>query len=335
MLNTKRFNQYLLYISYIILIISLFQPSFVKCQESFLLTEEEMPEYKLLRQCQFGWIIAEGDQMHKVIQQKWRSNGKDIFIEYGEFRSEVEAIKGTAYTSHTFQMYFSWGSPFCSVYGDGTWVSMENTAIFFVRGNIGIKINFDRDNSEFISLLSNKILNKIESNLSPDILSYENTIKQTQMDANIYQVIVEPFTHSELMNGYSLHSTWDSKWVIDTGNLIMGIRKEWKDANGSVIGIDICKFDNDLDASDASELMNRNTFFYFNNKFELDDLETLREIIDKWQYLGQEYDFTHNITVVGLKNNIAVHVYQYHPVGVDTEKFKNIVISLGGNIINF
>lgn len=336
MFNYKKLKKYLLHMNYVISIVLLLYPSsIIKCQEKFLLTEEEMPGHKLLRQCEFEWIIAEGDQMYKVVQQKWRSNEKDIYIEYGEFNSEVEAIKGTAYASHTFATPFFWGSPFGSIYGDGAWVSMDNTAIFFVRGNVGIKINFDLNNSQFISLLSNKILNKIESNLSPDILSYENTIKQTQMDANIYQVIIEPFTHSELMNGYSLHSTWASKWVIDTENLIMGIRKEWKDANGSVIGIDICKFDSDSDASNASELMNRNTTYYFNNKFELDDLGTLIEIIDKWKYLGQQFDFTHNITVVGLKNNIAVHVYQYHPVGIDTEKFKNIVTSLGGEIINF
>lgn len=338
MFNYIKSDKYLLYICYVIFIILLLQPSFVKCQEKFLLTEEEMPGYELKRQSISAFLIGDDDQTHDAIRQKWHRIGYDdrqnVYIKYCEFDNEIEAIKGIAYASHSNAAMYIWGSFTGSIVGDGSWVSPGGGAVYFVRGNVGIKIfkpvDLKDEDRQMLISITDQLVTKIESNLSPNILFFENRARQKRINANSYQAMVGPVNHSELMNGYSLHSTWDSKWLSDANNLSMGIRKEWKDADGSVIGIDICRFENMLYASNISEIMNRKTYF-LNSKYELDDPGALGEIIDNYQYYG----FNGNISVVGFKNNVAVHVYQYHPTGIDTERFKDIVISLGGDILNF
>lgn len=338
MLTNSISKRYLIFFCHVIIVSSLLFHAEIKGQNKYLLTEEEMPEYELSRQSRDIWIIGEGNQTHDVISQKWHRVGHDehqnIYIVYCEFNYEIEAIRGTAFASHTNATPYIWGSFNGSIVKDGSWISIENSAMYFVRGNMGIMIfkpvDFKEEDRQILVSISDQLVNKIESNLSSDIFFYEEAARQKQMNANAYQAIIEPITHSELLNGYSLYSNWDSKWLTDAKSLRMGIRKEWKSVKGSVIGIDICKFDNDLYASNAIEIINRNTFF-FNNKFDLDNPGAIDEIIRNWQNFG----FRDNLSVVGVKNNIAVHVYQFDPNEIDTDLFYSIVEKLSHQIENF
>jgi len=341
MFNNINFSKFLLFFVCWIILIVLINPYTINGQERFLLTEAEMSGYELKRQSMTDWIIGEGDQMHNAIQQKWRVNGGDerdnIYIEYCEFNTEPEAICGTAYASHTFATLFIWGSHTGAIFGDGTWIAISGGSVFFVRGNVGIKINiridFDKNDFQLLLLLSNKLLNKIESKLSPEVFSFEEAARQKQIPMEVYQTITDPVVNSEIMNGFSLHTTWDSKWLFESDSLALGIRKEWKNEQGSIVGIDISKFDSDACASKAGEIQSRNTYIS-PRVFSLDNLDSLKSILTEWQ--KEWYNFNKNLfSVVGIKSNIAVHVYLFEPIEIDTSFFYSIIEKLAEQISNF
>lgn len=301
--------------------------------QRFLITEAEMPGYELKRQVPFEWIIADGNQMYPVIQQKWHIAGTEennnIYIEYCEFATEPEAIYGTAYTVQSYETPSIRGTPTGSIIGDNSWAAINGRGIFFLRANIGIKIslwaNFNDNDLPLLLSLSNKLANKIESNLSPEIIAFEATAKKKQIPEPRYQQITEPLVNSHLMNGFSLHSTWDSKWLISSDNIAMGIRKEWKDARGAIIGIDICQFAADSVAAKTSDIQGR---ISYSSVFRLENLDSLKAILAQWQNWWHT-DFSKRFfSAVGMKGTVAVFVYQFEPSGVDGNFFYAIIEKL-------
>jgi len=236
----------------------LINPSITISQEKFILIEEDMPGYELIRQSEWHWLGSQG-KSYDTMQQRWRPNGaddrQDIYIEYCEFESEAEAISVTSYHSGSFASFYFWGAFNGSIVGDRSWVD-EASAMIFVRGNVGIHlfkpIHPTVEDQTILTIIADKILDKIETNLSAEILSLEETVRQKQIPVNDYQQITNDVVNSEIMNDFSAHTTWDSKWMIDTTTFTMGIRAEWKNENGILVGIDICKFDTEEQAKNAA-----------------------------------------------------------------------------------
>jgi len=61
---------------------------------------------------------------------------------------------------------------------------------------------------------------------------------------------------------------------------------------------------------------------------------SLKSILSEWQNTGQ-YRLTKNLlSVVGVKGNIAVQVYQFDPTGIDTKFFFSVVEKISMHISN-
>jgi len=313
-----------LYLFHFLIILFLISSSrLCNCQEKFLISNAELSGYELIDQYEFHWIISNKNEMHNTIRQKWHIVGKDleqnIYIEYCEFSTELEAIRGTAYTANSNAEPFIWGSLSGHIEGDGTWVAIGDGALYLVRGNVGIMLfkplNFQETERPAMESISAKIVNKIESNLSPEIVVFETAARQKQISIVSYQQITDPVVNSELMNGFSLYNTWDSKWVIEFDSITIGMRKEWRNGDGSIMGVDICQFDSDSVAAKAG---NRHGGITYSRVFNLADLDSLKSILADWQN-SWHTDFSKKlISIIGIKENFAVLVYQFDPVGIDT-----------------
>lgn len=307
------------------------------CQEKFLLQENEMPGFRLEDQYPWMWVVGEGNIFHPTITQKWSVIGKgneDIYISYGEFKTISECIQSIAYAAtKSYSVPYIWGSLTGFIVGDGSWVGMPD-ALFFIRGNVGIQIfkpgtSHETEKQMLISI-SEKILNKIEANLSSEISAYEEALKQKQISSNDYHIIVEPVFGLDIMKAYSLHSTWDSKWVIDSNRVAMGIRSEWKNEQGSIIGIDICKFDSIVEAQKACEQMNK-ILSFLNHIVDLDNLSSFKTIIAE----SRQYGLERSISLVGSKDNFSLHLYLFDSTGIDTNLVFSLVEKITEGIGNF
>lgn len=328
------------YKNHMILIVLFFQLSLLfvtvmNGQEKFLLTSSEMTGYELERQTEFGWEINKNAQLHKVIQQKWKGNDTlFVFIEYGEFKDGPTALGGTAFAAtKSFATPYIFGSFDGSIIKDASWIPFDHNSkyLFFVRGNVGIKLgiplSFTKTDQQNLIL---KLLNKIELNLSPEVLAYEESIRPKQISSNDYQTITEPVVISNKMTNFSEITFWNSKWLLDSTNMRLGIRKEWKNDQGVVLGIDICKYDNDLEANIASNFRNSHSFFY-DILFSLENKDSLTKIIERWIEWGPK----DNISVLGVKKNLTIQIYEYNPNGIDTNLFLSIVEDLVEQVSNF
>ncbi len=304
-----------------------------KGTERFLLTEAEMRGFELIRQSPNHIVINDELELHEVIEQKWHIIGEDdhqnFHIYYCEFENSIKALHGIAYAAtRSNQWPYIWGSHTGSIIKDGSWIcAYSDDAINFIRGNIGIKIfrplRFNEKDRQIMLDLCTKLQKKVEKNLAHEIIAFEQHIKEGQILYTDYQSLTRSVIYSEIMNDFSPHSEWDSKWLIDSTNMVMGIRQEWKDSKGSVVGIDICKFESENTAREASKLMSYNTW-RSHRLFQLDDVDSLKQIIDIWEKYGIEKI----ITVVAYKNNIAYHIYYFDPMGIDTEFFYAVVEKL-------
>jgi hypothetical protein len=305
----------------------------------FLLNESEMINYKLISQFRNDWIIGEGNQLHKSIRQTWINEGtnkvKEITVDICVFNSLPEAIHGTAYSAGTYEDLFLWGSNSGATLGDGSWINASlsgRTTTILVRGNVGAHIGFllakEHEKRDLETIVYN-VLTKIEENLSQEILSAEEAMKQKMGAFEEYQTITEPVINSEIMNGFAFFNKWDSKWLIEFSSLAMGIQKEWKNEHGSLVGINICKFDTDSIAAKAANTKSRMTY---SSVFNINNLGSLKSILSEWQNTWQ-YSLTKNLfSVVGVKDNFAVHVYQFDPTGIDINFFYSIVEKLSRSL---
>ncbi|MGA1864987.1 MAG: hypothetical protein ACMUHX_07990, partial [bacterium] len=54
------------------------------------------------------------------------------------------------------------------------------------------------------------------------------------------------------LNGYKLIANEDSLWLLKDEGVRMGIRREWRNSQGKVIGVDICKLESNAIAEDTA-----------------------------------------------------------------------------------
>ncbi len=343
--------QYLTFISLMI-----FNLQTVKAQKSYYLIESDLPGYELNYESDFGWQI--GLNLYKdCFRQSWKKIGDttshSFFIDYCEFENSFNAFRGTAYARFGFAGASIWGSSINGlIQADGSWVFLTPDAMYFVRGNIGIKLGAPLGyyyKTDLFQEIIDKILYKVENNLKTEVYNAELTAKQNQISEDNYNRIIEYSTKSSDMVGYNLTTEWDSKWVTDSSNFVMGIRKEWTHQNGALIGIDICQFNSDIEAENAAQIRAEDAVTIFSpndnrdcDHYSLDNQDQLSCILEKWQdqfYLNSQNDEKRfeesNISIVGYKKNIAFHFYQYDTTRIDTGKVKSILNKLANGIENF
>lgn len=330
---------------FLIIVFTVFQaPAGIKCQQRFLLTEREMEEYDLVRQGEDQWSIGEDLQTKDVISQKWHIKGSHpsqyIYIDYCEFNTIPEAINGTSYAAQSNAAIYIWGSFYGSIVGEMSWVDNGGSnALYFVRGNVGTMIfkphRNTEDDKQRLNDIANRILNKIEHNLSTEIVLSENISKQKQVPISSYRLMTDPVIQSKLMNGFSLHKAYDSKWVFGSNDFTCGIRKEWINGQGSIISIDICMFDDSNSAIDAADKQDGMIHRFSDDVVTLGDFNSLQSLIESWQNEWRGGFPKKLFSVVGVKDNIVLHLYQFDPNGIDTEFISDLVEQLSEDIVNF
>ena len=111
-----------------------------------------------------------------------------------------------------------------------------------------------------------------------------------------------------------------------------GIRKEWKDGQGAIVGIDIGLFQSSPSAMSASELRSLTSR---SGLFNLDDLDIFQSILNSWQEYFNSGLPKNLFSIVGVQGKIAIHFYQYNPNGIDKEFVINVVEELSTQVMHF
>lgn len=110
--------------------------------EKFLLTEPEMPEYRLKYQHKHRWFIGmEEDKIQERIgvEQSWvSSSGAEISVSYCVFNSHQKALDAATFYKSNMAWPFKEGSLTGLRVGDKSWIAIQQSqgaAILVVQGN--------------------------------------------------------------------------------------------------------------------------------------------------------------------------------------------------------
>ncbi len=329
-----------------IFLIVLVYPSISKTDEinevylPFLLEESDIPGYELINQGD-SWFWQVGDTLkHDAMRQNWKAKDPDlsktheINITMYVFDTVSEGIYGTNSGKSFTAGDIPWGSFDGSIIGEHSWFASTQvgSSQCFIRGNIGVIVSqLPSESSSFLTLtIVEKIFNKIEKNLHPDILSSEQESKKKQITLSKYRQITDPVLSLGDIKEFSFLKQWDSKWVIDENSFATGIRTEWKNDSGSIVGIDICEFE----TKDAAQSAIEQQALYTSGKiFDMEDMTTFDAHISRWREMITSNKY---YSAIGVYNNIAAHVYQYDPEKKpDTNIIKNVIYKLVDQVTFF
>ena len=202
----------------------------INAQESFLLSDKNMEEYKLMSQVNTFWPISADSLNRNAIRQRWNISEKDEFyINYCEFDSEEDAIKGTAYTANSCTMPFIFGSPTGEIIGNASWVALDGSAVCFQKGNIGINIfkpvNFQPEDRNNILNISDKVLVRINENIPSIIKTKEEELLKYQLSHIDYQKTTGQSNVLLTRDGFTEYKTENSKWLIKACRQVSGKHK--------------------------------------------------------------------------------------------------------------
>lgn len=297
----------------------------------FLPTESEIPGYTYIRQMNFIWQVEKG-VTQDIVRQFWNTINdtdevEDLSIDVCIFDTIPEAIAKTSYSKGTYAVPYEWGSVSGSIDGDHSWYASysKTPAQYIVRGNVGIRINEFLTAQEYIDFADvvNVMVSKIEKNLNKDVLMSEQESKKKQIAISKYRQLTDPVLALNETKEFTVLKQWDSKWVIDENSFATGIRTEWKNEQGAIIGIDICEFETSDAARSAMELQ----AFYTRSKiFDMEDMTTFDTHIDRWRKIITPYKYFNSVSVY---DKLAVHIYQYDPEKKpDTKIFSNVAYKL-------
>jgi len=151
-------------IHFILVLITI--PSMIRGEDKFLLNELEMDNFKLVKISSNGWIIDRNGTTKEAVRQKWQdNNNNNFYIEYCSFNNIGEAITATITAANDNASPYIWGTPNGTILGDVSWIDSEKRSVYFIRGNIGIKIYQPtglKDSQALISV-SSTLIKKIQS----------------------------------------------------------------------------------------------------------------------------------------------------------------------------
>ena len=262
---------------------------------NFLLSDQDISSYNLKKQYQSSQPVSLTES-GEIVSQTWISNDKstEVLLNICIFDSEEEAIRGMHYYTHTTAELWLWGALFDGILGRHSWRSFNNDkTVLFAYGNIGILIGRYKGNDQkIIPLLADAQMKKIKQNLNPQIIQHRETIRASQLSATEYENHLAEKINIDL-NGFTRISSEDSFWLMKGEGLVMGIRREWQDDKGRVVGIDICKLGaNEIAAEVASERVNMSN----------------GRVVNAIGALSREGPRSSDVLVSG---NVVIHLYSF------------------------
>ncbi len=325
-------KKYLKYWFCLILILSSLKAQFHYDESisKFLLTE--LDNFQLKSQFRNDWIVGHNNKLQKSLRQTWISNidnTKEITIDISVFNTIPAAIEGTAYNSQSYSNHYFWGPVKIGVLGDDLWVNDNRNALILVKANVGVQIGVPcsaKDEYEIMEVFAKRVLKKISENLSPEIQYFIQTEKQNQVSNNDYNRIVNDIFKLDVMEEYTHSRISNSTWMVDDNTFRIGLKNEWVNNSGSIIGIDICQFKTGINAEKATVVRLQNTSSYFFDLKNMSDKITMNE---KWKKDISMHDTKkHNLSVITYHDSFVVHIYQYHPDKINFDSFYKLIKQL-------
>jgi hypothetical protein len=300
----------------------------LSAQSEFLLAGADMPEHKLTNQDSIYWPFIEMPKSRNVIQQIWnKSKDEDYYVQYYKFNSEEEAITTTSFAATSFSMPYVMGSPTGKLIGDFSWVSLDQGAVYFQKGNFGIKIfkplDLDSEKKIKVSELSDKVLAKVIKSIAPEILNNDVDLLRNRISESAYQNKTKKSADLLTQKGYFKDKSETTKWKGSKDSLKMGLRKQWLTSK-SCISIDVIELSDDTEAKNYSESRSALTFSpvcLINSDESIH--KTLNEIIKRWGD-GNKIQY---ISVVGQSGKTLIHFYYYNEEGIDIDTFEELIKS--------
>lgn len=296
-------------------ILLFFSLEHIIAQGQYTLDNGSVEDFKLKNQETISLPI-DNDIFLNAIEQRWySSDNQEFYVVYYNFESELEALRGITYVANSCALPFVYGSPKGEIIGNMSWVSLDQSAICFQKGNIGVKIfkpvNFMTQDADIINYLSGKILEKIEMNSLEQI---DEQISSTQLSYVDFHRIVLNLEDFFNQKGYSKNEVdYCTKWLRDKNNTVFGLREQWSNNSQSFFSIDISIFPDSVSALEAVE--NRSAAF-LSFVFNMKDAKSLRKAINEWGNRWEVVKPMKYLSLVGRDENIVFQLYIFNNEGI-------------------
>jgi hypothetical protein len=318
-MNRKTENRTVVIIVIIVIFIVQFFPILTIGQNKYLLSKGNMNEFKLISQRNIFWQINLNSHTRDAIEQRWKINEEDYFIDYCMFPNDPAAINSTSFNANSNATPFVFGSTTGEILGDFSWVSIDGSALYFQCDSFGVKvykpngINSEAKNELFN--ISKLILNRIKENdLSKvgldkkQILGKGNLIIAGRIDSLFSSV------------GFIHNKSERSKWIINNDSVIYSIRDQWRKHN-SIFSIDVIELSDTISIQAALSFRSKISFCPVitinNDSIVSAELEKCYKNLD---ILTTPNDFS----FIVKKDNLLLHFYYHNNGEIDHGFIYNI-----------
>ena len=223
-------------------------------------------------------------------------------------------------------MPFIFGSSTGEIIGNVSWVSLDGSATYFQKGNVGVKIfkpkSYSKDDENNILSISNKVLARICENIPSDIKTKDESSKFLQHEQ--FNKIIEGSEKLISKDGYAEYKLEKSTWIVARDTLIKGYRKQWS-KNQSIISIDIALLSDYNYVLRASEFRSK---ILLSPLCILDNNESILAAVNEWINKWSILDKLNYISIIGIRDNLSIHFYYYNDAGIDPKIVYEILKSL-------
>lgn len=297
--------------------------------DDLMLTEKEMPGFRLTSQVPSLWLISEKEVI-RGIRQTWSSRTRydeEIMADVCVLKNTPLANKCGYYTRKETSAVLAWGSYKGQFLGDKLWLgtnAVKNAAFLFVKYNVAVRVIMVKCESEQMRLMEDaarKILKKIDVKRSRTPSEEYAKLKKQQISKGLFSKIVSDAA-TTVLAGFEVERKDDALWLIDRdGHYQFGRRCEWRREDGVLIGISICRCQNKEQAQRSAEIRRDETYGYF-IKGDLSRPRIPRKI----------EHFESVASIIFTKGPMVVHIYQYNRKRVDLRLFEALVGRISPNL---
>jgi len=297
--------------------------------EGLLLTEKDMPEFRLSSQAPSLWVISER-QIVRGARQTWSSRtsyDEEIMVDVCLLKDTALANKCAYTTRKETSEVLAWGSHKGQFLGGKLWVgtnAFKNAAFLFVKYNVVVRVIMVKCEPEQMKLMEDaaqKILRKIDARRSRNPSEEYAGLKKQQISEELFGRLVSEAERT-VLSGFSDVRKGDALWLFHRdGHYQFGRRREWRREDGILIGISMVRCRNEEQAQRSAEIRRDETYGTL-----------LRGDLSRPRIPRNIEHFESVASVIFTKDHMAVHIYQYNRKRIDIGLFDALVRRLSQNL---